>query len=260
MTAVRLSGSRALRVLERNARVQRERWWIPILGMAEPFLFLFSIGVGVGELVGVVDGDGGTAVDYQTFVAPALLASSAMNTAVFGCCFDFFAKYKWVNTYDQMLATPIGTDDILRGETAWILLRVLVSAVAFTITMTAMGLVESWWGVLLPPTALLVAFAFSGAGFLAATYLRSWLDWDLVYLAVIPLFLFSASFFPLSQYPDAVAWIVRVTPLYHGVDLCRDLALGTIGWGAFVSIAYLTAMGTATTAAANHRLKPMLTP
>ena len=123
-----------------------------------------------------------------------------------------------------------------------------------------MGLVESWWGLLLAPTALLVAFAFCGAGFLAATYLRSWLDWDLVYLAIIPLFLFSASFFPLSQYPDAVAWIVRCTPLYHGVDLCRDLALGTVGWTALISIAYLTAMGLATVAAANHRLKPMLTP
>ena len=260
MTATRFGSPPALRVLERNARVQRDRWWIPLLGMAEPFLFLFSIGVGVGELVGVVDGDGGQAVEYQTFVAPALLASSAMNTAVFGCCFDFFAKYKWVNTYDPMLATPIGTRDILWGEMAWILLRVVLSALAFVITMAAMGLVESWWGLLLPATALLVAFAFSGAGFLAATYLRSWLDWDLVYLAVIPLFLFSASFFPLSQYPDAVAWIVRLTPLYHGVDLCRDLALGTVEWTALISVTYLTTMGLATVAAANHRLKPMLTP
>ena len=259
MTAVRIARAPAWRVLERNARVQRERWWIPVLGMTEPFLFLFSIGVGVGELVGVVD-EGGAAVDYQTFVAPALLASSAMNTAVFGCCFDFFAKYKWINTYDPMLATPIGTRDILWGELAWILLRVLLSAVAFVVTMTAMGLIESWWGLLLAPTALLVAFAFSGSGLLAATYLRSWLDWDLVYLAIIPLFLFSASFFPLSQYPDAVAWIVRVTPLYHGVDLCRDLALGTVGWGALVSIAYLTAMGWLTITFADKRLRPMLTP
>ena len=80
MTATRIARAPAWRVLERNARVQRERWWIPVLGMTEPFLFLFSIGVGVGELVGVVD-EGGAAVDYQTFVAPALLASSAMNTA-----------------------------------------------------------------------------------------------------------------------------------------------------------------------------------
>lgn len=260
MSAQAFSTTHALRVLERNARKQREHWWIPVLGMLEPFLFLFSIGVGVGELVGAVDGSDGVTVDYRTFVAPALLASAAMNTAVMGCVFDFFAKYKFMNTYDPMLTTPIGTGDILWGELAWILVRVGVNAVAFIVTMLAMGLIESWWALLLAPATLLVAFAFSGAGFFTATYLRSWLDWDLVFLAVVPMFLFSASFFPLSQYPDALAWVVRVTPLYHGVDLCRDLTLGTIEWTAVISVAYLTAMGLATLHLANKRLIPMLTP
>lgn len=260
MIAAKVMGTSAVRVFERNVRVAGQRWWIPLLGMAEPFLFLFSIGVGVGELVGVVSSDGGQTVDYRTFVAPGLLAAAAMNTAVVGCAFDFFARVKWMNTYDAMLATPIGTTDVLKGELGWILVRVGVNAIAFAVTMVAMGLVASWWGLLLVPASVLVAFAFAGSGFLAATFLRSWLDWDLVYLAILPMFFFSASFFPLSQYPDALAWVVRFTPLYHGVALCRDLTLGTIGWSRLGSVLYLAIMGALTLRIAAQRLRPLLTP
>ena len=165
MTVAELPTSRSARVLERNVRVWRTHWYGPVLGLLEPFLFLFSFGIGIGELVDVIDGPGGITVDYRTFVAPALLASAAMNTAVFATAFDFFVKYKWVQTYDAMLATPITTRDVIWGELAWIIVRIALSAVAFVVTMAAMGLIESWWGFLLVPTALLVGAAFAGAGF-----------------------------------------------------------------------------------------------
>lgn len=260
MTATLGSWSRPVRVLERNVRVWRTHWYGPLLGVFEPFLFLFSIGVGVGELVGLIEGPGGLAVEYRTFVAPALLASSAMNTAVFGTAFDFFAKYKWMKTYDAMLATPITPFDVIRGELAWVLVRLGIGSAAFVVTMAAMGLIESWWGVLLVPAALLVGSAFAGAGFATATVLRSWTDFDLIYLAIVPMFLFSASFFPLSEYPQAVQWLVRLTPLYHGVDLCRDLALGAVGASALVSVAYLAVMAIGTLQVASRRLQTMLQP
>ena len=260
MTVADRTHRRPARVLERNVRVSRTHWYGPVLGLLEPFLFLFSFGVGIGELVDVIDGPDGLPIDYRTFVAPALLASAAMNTAVFATAFDFFAKYKWVQTYDAMLATPITTRDVIWGELAWILARIALSAVAFVVTMAAMGLIESGWGLFLIPTALLVGAAFGGAGFLAATFMRSWHDFDLIYLAVIPMFLFSASFFPLSEYPRAIEWIVRVTPLFHGVDLSRDLALGTVGWSNLVSLGYLVAMALSTLHLAARRLQTLLQP
>ena len=260
MTAVRTSIGRPWRVVERNAHVARQSWFTHVAALAEPFLFLFSIGVGVGALVSGVEGPGGTEVPYRTFVAPALLASAAMNSAVFSTAIDFFAKFKWIQTYDAMLATPITTADVLHGELLWVVLRIGVNSSAFIVTMAALGLLESAWALLLLPAAILVAFAFGSAGFLAATYLRTWLDFDLVQLALIPLFLFSASFFPLTQYPDGLAWVVRLTPLYHGVDLCRDLALGTIDWTALVSIAYLAAMGAIAMHLAERRVASLLQP
>lgn len=260
MTTLHSGLGRPWRVVERNAHVARQSWITQIASLAEPFLFLFSIGVGVGALVSGVEGPDGALVPYRTFVAPALLASAAMNTAVFSAAIDFFAKFKWIQTYDAMLATPITTGDVLHGELLWVLARIAVNSAAFIVTMAALGLLESPWAVLLLPTAVLVAFAFAGAGFLAATHLRSWLDFDLVQLGLIPLFLFSASFFPISQYPEGLAWVVRLTPLYHGVDLCRDLALGAVDWTALVSVAYLTVMGFATMRAADRRLTIMLQP
>lgn len=256
----RHSADRPLRIVERNLVVARQTWVSQLGGLLEPFLFLFSIGVGVGALVDGVQGPGGVEIPYRTFVAPALLASAAMNTAVFQSTIEFFARIKWLNTYDAMLATPITVGDVLAGEMSWILLRVFVNAGAFTLTMAAMGLLESWWAVLLVPVAVLVGFAFAGLGFLAASVMRTWLDFDFVFLATVPLFLFSASFFPLEQYPEGVGWVVRFTPLYHGVRLCRDLALGSVGWSALVAVAYLGLMGAGALAVAQIRLRRVLQP
>ena len=250
----------ASRVVERNLVLAR-RSWLTMLGrLLEPFLFLFGIGVGVGALVDGLVGPTGEVVEYRAFVAPAMLATSAMNSAVFAAAFDFFAKYKWVQSYESMLATPITVVDIIRGELLWILLVLAVQGVAFVATMMALGLVASWWGVLLIPASLLVAFAFASAGFVAASCLRSWLDFDYVSLAIVPMFLFSGSFFPLDRYPDAVATAVTFTPLYHGVDLTRDLAFGTVDSFSVVSVAYLLALGAVCLGVADRRLTAKLQP
>lgn len=259
-TAIALMGTRrAMRVVERNTRTHLRMWPAFLSGFVEPVFYLFSIGVGVGALVGQVPGPDGP-VDYDQFVAPAMMAAAAMNGCVFDTTFNFFVKYKYAKTYDGMLATPLGVGDIVRGELTWALLRGLLHSGVFLATMWALGLTPSAWGILALPAAGLIGFGFAGAGLGLTTYMRSWLDFDYVQLAIIPLFLFSATFFPLTQYPDALAWVVRVSPLYQGVAIVRGLVLGEPTPVLLLHAAYLVAMGWFGLRVAGRRLGRMLQP
>jgi lipooligosaccharide transport system permease protein len=234
-----LFGNRAWRVVERNTLAYRRMWMTFLTGFIEPLLFLGSIGVGVGQLVNKVDG-----VSYRDFIAPGLLAITAMNGSVFDTTFNFFVKLKYQHTYDAMLATPMGPRDVARGEVLWALLRGAVYAAVFLITMLAFGLVGSWWAVFAIPAAVLIGFAFAGAGLAAATFVRSFYDFDKIIAVIMPLFLFSGTFFPLSGYPDTLQWIVKLTPLYQGVALERAFVLGDVKWSLVLNAAYLAALGT----------------
>ena len=254
------AGRRSLRIVERNALAYRRMWFVFLTGFAEPVLYLLSIGIGVGKLVGKLPGPGGHAIDYRQFVAPGMLAVAAMNGAVFDTTFNFFWKFKYSKTYDAVLSTPLGAGDIALGEMTWALLRGSLYATAFLVTMVFFGLVQSAWAVLAVPVAVLVGFAFAGAGLAATTYMRSFIDFDYVNLALVPLFLFSATFFPLSRYPGALEWVVRCTPLYQGVALERALVLGDVHWALCVHAVYLMAMGTSGVHIAARRLGRLLQP
>lgn len=255
-----LIGRRPLHIVERNALAYRRMWYVFLTGFAEPILYLLSIGVGVGGLVGHLRGVGGRPVAYDVFVAPGLLAASAMNGSVFDTTFNFFIKFKYAHTYDAMLATPLGVADVAVGEVAWALLRGTVYATAFLVAMAALGLVGSWWAALAVPAAVLIGYAFAGAGLAATTWMRSFVDFDYVNLAIIPMFLFAATFFPLSRYPGALAWVVRATPLYQGVALERALVLGDVGWSLAGHAAYLGLMGWLGVRVAVNRLARLLQP
>jgi lipooligosaccharide transport system permease protein len=244
-----------LRLVERNLLAYRRSWLLFVSGFAEPVLFLLSIGLGVGELVGEIDG-----VDYEAFVAPGMLAVAAMNGAVIDTTFSFFVKYKYAKLYDGVIATPLGADDIAIGELAWALMRGAVYSVGFLVTMLAFGLVESWWAVLAVPAAILVGYAFAGAGLGATTFMRSFMDFDYVNMAIIPMFLFSATFFPLSQYPEALQLVVKLTPLYQGVAIERGLVLGDLSATMLLNAAYLVAMGTIGVRVASRRVGELLKP
>jgi lipooligosaccharide transport system permease protein len=255
-----LATRRALYVVERNGLAYRRMWFIFAAGFAEPILYLLSIGIGVGELVGDLPGPGGRPVSYEAFVAPGMMAVAAMNGCVLDTTYNFFVKFKYQGTYHTMLATPVGVLDLAWGEVVWGLLRGSAYAVAFLGTMAALGLVDSWWGVLAVPAALLIGLAFAGVGLAATTFMRSFQDFDYVQLVLVPLFLFSATFYPLTRYPEAVQWLVRATPLYQGVALIRALTLGSVGWGLLWHVAYLLAMGLAGVRVASRRLRPLLQP
>ncbi|MEM7321477.1 MAG: ABC transporter permease [Actinomycetota bacterium] len=251
---------RSLRVIQRNCTISKQYWLVFVTRLLEPFLFLFSIGVGVGALVEEVSGPDGLPISYRSFVAPAMLVASAMNAALFATVIDFYSKFEWQGSYDSMLASPIGVRDIIHGELLWIVGYLGIQSTAFAITMWLMGLVVSWWAVLLPVAAMLVAFGFGGVGFVGASFLRSWLDFEFMSLVAFPMFLFSASFFPLSRYPGVLATVVQLTPLYQGVDLARDLTFGTVGWDSVVQVLYLFAMGAVGLAIAERRISTKLQP
>lgn len=251
---------RPLAVLERNALAYRRMWWAFLSGFVEPFLYLASIGIGVGALVGDVELADGTTVPYQVFVAPGLFAVAAMNGAIMDTTFNFFIKFKYGKVYDAILATPLDTRDVAAGEVSWAVLRGAVYAAAFLGAMAAFGLVESWWGVLALPIAMLIAFAFAGAGLGAATYIRSFVDFDYIALVLVPSFLFSATFFPLEQYPTWMARIVQITPLYQGVALSRGVVLGDMRWTMLLQALYLAVMGLVGCRVAARRLGTLLQP
>ena len=252
-------GRRAARLFERNVVVYRSSWLILASGLAEPLFYLGSVGLGFGHLVGTVPVDGGT-VPYTDFVAPALLAASAMNGAIFDSTFNVFFKIKYMKTYDAVLATPVAPLDIAVGEVAWSLTRGLIYATAFLIVMLGMGLVHSWWAVLALPAASLVGFCFAGLGIAATCYMRSWQDFEFIQLVTLPMFLFSATFYPLSAYSPAIQHIVQVTPLYSGVALLRGLTLGQVGPETLLHAAYLAVLGVAGVAIASRRLGRRLLP
>jgi lipooligosaccharide transport system permease protein len=252
-----LGGRGSAHLIERHARVYRHTWTMLASGFFEPLFYLLSIGVGLGHLVGTVAVPGGR-VGFTSFVAPALLAASAMNGAVMDSTFNVFFLLKYAKVYDAMLATPMRTDEIALGQVGWALIRGGIYAVAFMGVMLAMGLVHSLWAVAAVPAALLIGFAFGGTGMAATTYMRSWQHFEFVILATLPMFLFSATFYPLGVYPRPIQIVVQCTPLYQGVSLLRGLTLGAVGPGLLLNVAYLAVMGVVGLAVAGRRLSRLL--
>jgi lipooligosaccharide transport system permease protein len=241
----------------RNYVTYRREWKLFVTGFLEPFLYLLSIGIGVGALVTDFEFNGET-IGYTAFVAPAMLAASAFNGALIDSTFNVFFRLKFVKLYDQMLATPLSTGDIARGEIVWGQLRGGSYSLAFLLIMVAMGLVDSWWALLAFPAALLIGFATSAVSMALTTFMRSWQDFEFITLVQLPLILFSATFFPVTAYPAGLRWVVEVTPLYRGVVLIRELTTGAVSWGSLVSVAYLLAMSAAGLWLVRRRLGALL--
>jgi lipooligosaccharide transport system permease protein len=246
------------RLIERHARVYRHVWLVFASGVAEPLFYLLSVGVGLGALVGTVAGPGGVQVPYREFVAPGLLAVSALNGAMYDSTFNVFFRLKYAKLYESVLATPVGPAEVALGEVGWAVLRGAVYAVAFTIVMACLGLLHSPWAVFAVPVAVLISFTVAAVGVACTTYMKSWQDFDYVLLVALPMFLFSGTFFPLSVYPRVVAGIVQWTPLYQGVVLLRDLVLGVPSPGLLWRAAYLAALGLAGLALASRRIAKLL--
>ena len=251
-------GSRhSVHILERNRLVYKHEWMVIFTGFFEPLFYLLGIGFGLGSLIGNITVDG-QQIPYAVFVAPALLATSAMNGGIYDSTNMFF-RLRYEKSYEGMLASPMSVGDIALGEVIWALMRGTLYGLGFLIVMFAMGLVTSPLGILALPASMLIGFATAATGLTAVTFMRSWQDLDLIFVVSLPLFLFSATFFPITAYPPALQFLVSITPLYRGVDLVRGLTTGSVGVSQLIDVIYLLTMGIVFLWIASRRLGRMLT-
>lgn len=238
-----LYSGNARSVIARGLLATRSTNWLVMLsGFFEPVLYLLAMGVGLGALVGNVTGPGGQPISYATYIAPALLATSAMNGAVFDSTWNVFFKMNFAKLYQGMLYTSLGPLDVALGEIFLALLRGFVYATGFTIVMAALGLVTSPLALLMVPASVFIAFGFASFGMGITSFIKSFQGMDWINFVMLPMFLFSATFYPLSVYPEAIQWVIQALPLWHGVELLRELGAGVIGWDTAGHLLYYVVM------------------
>jgi lipooligosaccharide transport system permease protein len=253
------SADRAGAVTRRNIAALRSAYWLVVIsGFFEPLLYLLSIGLGVGSLVDHMQLPDGRFVSYAVYVAPAMLASSAMSGALSESTFNFYGKMKFMRLYDGVLATPVRPMEVAFGELMWAMARGSLYCAAFLVIMVIMGLTSAGWALLALPASLLVGFAFGGLGMALSTFMRSWQDFDVLATIQFALFLFSGTFAPVHSYPAAVQVLVACTPLYHGVELVRGLTTGSLHPILLAHIAYLVALAAAGLLVAGRRMGRLL--
>lgn len=259
VTRAMTSRGKGRRMFERNVVAYRSGWFVFASGMFEPVFFMFSLGIGLGSLVGTVD-VGAREVPYPAFVAPAMLAVSAMNGALTETTFNMFGRLKYQRLYDAILATPMRAVDIALGEIGWALARGTAYSAAFLGLMAALGYVPSWYGLLALPAAVLIGYAFGAVGMAFATFMRSWQHFDYLGFAIMLLFLLSATFYPLDVYPGWAQPIVHWTPLTQSVALVRELTTGDVSLATLSHVGYLLLMSVAGSVAAARRIDKLLCP
>jgi len=209
---------------------QYRRTWrgTAISTVLEPLGFLAAMGLGLGTLVD--DGSGPSslkAVSYLSFIAPGLLAAVAMQTAAFESTFPVLGAVKWMRQYHAQLATPLRSVDILAGHLVFVALRLVITGTVFLTVMALFGAIESGWGVLALPVAVLTGLAYAAPIFAFAVTVEDPSTFSMLFrFGIVPMFLFSGTFFPISQLPDVLQPVAWLVPLWHGVDQSRDLALG----------------------------------
>jgi lipooligosaccharide transport system permease protein len=254
---LQLYAGRARVVLERNLRVFRRVWLIIVSGFFEPVFYLLALGQGLGSLVGTVDAGAGP-VSYAAYIAPGLLATSAMNGAIYDATTNVFYKMRYAKLYDAMLATSLGPVDVALGEIAWSLLRGGIYSTGFVLVMLVMGLLQSWWAVLAVPAALLIALGFGAVGMAITSFMRTIQQLEWINTAILPMFLFSTTFYPLTVYPPAIQAVVRCLPLYQAIELMRGLCLGILSWSLLWSVLYFLVMAAVGILVTSRRLVRLL--
>lgn len=247
-----VAAARPLRALYAgNARSVMQRGWratrtsnslIVVSGFFEPIFYLLSMGLGLGALIGTITTESGQQVPYAAFIAPALLAVAAMNGAIYDSTWSVFFKMQFAKLYEGMLSTSLGPLDVALGEISLALLRGALYATGFMVVMQALGLNLSWYALLALPAVLLIAFGFASVGMAVTSYMKTFQQMDWINFFLLPMFLFSATFYPLSVYPQGVQYVIQALPLWHGVELVRGLTTGVVDVGMLWHVLYYVVM------------------
>ena len=254
------SWHRSRRMVQRNLLVYKHGWMVIFSGFFEPIFYLLGMGVGMGALVPSIDG-----ISYAAFVAPGLLAASCLNGALSDGCFNIWFKLHFQKTYDGILATPMRVPDIAFGEMLWAITRGSIYAAGFLVVVLIVGRITDRPVLLSPlaalalPAALLAATSFSALFVCITTFIRKIEDFDMVVgLAVMPMFLFSGTFFPVSRVPLLPRVVIELLPLYHATAMLRQLTTGAVDRMFAVHVASLVILGATAFALAMRRLERTL--
>ena len=215
-----------------------------VTSVVNPVFYLSAIGIGLGTLVNRAQSTPG-GVTYLAYVAPGVLAATAMQVATTESTWPVLSSIKWTRSYYAMLATPLGVPEIVVGHQLWMITRVASSSALYLAVIAAFGGIHSAFGALALPACVLVGFAFCGPmAAYAATRENDGAFVPVMRFAIVPMFLFSGTFFPVSRLVVPLRAVAYATPLWHGVDLCRSLTLGTVTWPlALLHVGYLLACG-----------------
>jgi lipooligosaccharide transport system permease protein len=230
-------------VVQRGLIAARSSSWVVILsGFFEPVFYLLSMGIGLGALVGQIQVSAEVQVPYAAYIAPALLAVSAMNGAIYDSTWNVFFKLNYGKLYEGMLATSLGPLDVALGEILYALLRGLLYACGFMVIMQIAGLNLAPTAILALPAVLLIAFGFASLGMAVTSYMKTFQHMDWINIVLLPMFLFSATLYPIAIYPQWIQSVIMAFPLWHGVELIRALTTGAYSTAMVWHILYYVAM------------------
>ncbi|MEX1336080.1 MAG: ABC transporter permease [Candidatus Limnocylindrales bacterium] len=234
-----------VRVLEHHAMVYRRTWRGTVFStFLTPLLYLAALGVGLGAFVDESNPSGIEGVSYAMFLAPGILVATAMNNATGESTYPVMAGIRWLKTYVAMILSPLDPRHVATGQLLWAGIRVTLGGIVFLGVMIAFGLVDLSHAVLMLPVATLTGLAFAApiAAFAAAQKNDTPFAW-LFRFVIMPMFIFSGTFFPVSQLPELLQYVAYATPLWHAVSLSRGIALGGLDPAvAVVNVAYLSAL------------------
>jgi len=231
-------------VAERNLRNLKSSSGIMfVAGFVEPVLFLIAFGYGVGGMVGNITDSNGHVYSYAAYIMPALLATSAMNGAIFDSTWNVYFKMHFAKLYNAMLATSLGTLDVAAGEIGWAMFRGAIYSLGFVCVVGALGLLPSIGGAALAVlAATIVAFAFAAVGMGITSYVKSFQQLDMVNFVLLPMFLFSGTLFPLSIFPTWAQWIIQALPLRQAIEMVRGSMSLNLSWELAGHFAYFAVM------------------
>ena len=253
-----LYAGNARAVIGRGFRVIRTaNWGIIATGFFEPVFYLLAMGIGMGALVGTVPGPDGRPISYAMYIAPALLATSAMNGAIYDSVNNVFFKLRYSKLYHGMLQTSLGPMDVAIGEIFMALFRGFLYSVGFLAMLAVMGLVTSWWALAMIPVAVLIALGFASVGMAVTSFIKGFQQLNIVPMVLLPMFLFSATLYPITVYPEPVQWLVKAMPLWHGVELMRQLSVGWLDQWTPVHAAYFVVLSVVGIVAVTLRLRTL---